>query len=122
MKEHGNFQIKVVGNVIHTFASDGFNEYGIARYRQQVLALTKCLTTWQLYEHIGDSSGLTPEAVSELTKTYQSFASNGCMAIAVEINSTLAYLIEKRLFPHLVIAKLASNDPDELELFLQSLT
>jgi hypothetical protein len=122
MKSHGNFTLKLNGHVVHAYALDGFNEFGIIEYREEVLKLVSNETSWLLFEHIEETAGLTPEAIGELILTYKKFEKFGCIAIVVEIGFTFGSILEERVFNHINIPTIASKEQPELIAFIDKLT
>ncbi len=97
MLEHGEFDLKLTGNVVHTFPVNGFNEFGIQRIRAAILDLAKGLEKWALFEHPKSLAGLTPEASEEISRSYEEFSDRGCVLIALEISPVWGEVIRKSL-------------------------
>lgn len=38
MRADGSFSIKKIGDVIHTYPEGGFNEFGIMKYKEAIIA------------------------------------------------------------------------------------
>lgn len=97
MQEHGDFELKIIGNVIHTYPMSGFNEFGIQRIRKAILELAEGLESWALFEHPKSLAGLTPEASVEIAKSFEEFSQKGCVMIALEISPVWEGVIRKSL-------------------------
>jgi hypothetical protein len=122
MRSHGNFTLKLNDHIVHAYARDGFNEFGIVEYRESILKLVINEPSWILFEHIEESGGLTPEALNELILTYNEFEKFGCIGIAVEIGSTFGTVLEKNVFNHINLQTIASKEQSELTAFIKNIT
>ncbi|GEA11125.1 hypothetical protein [Alteromonas sp. KUL49] len=114
MKPHGDYKIKVSGNIVHTFPVGGFNSEGIEELHKDILAKAP-KNSWVLFEHPFNTAGLTPEAVDEIVRSYQCFETNRCLAIALELSSTWQRLFETSIVEHLNIPVYLGSSGESLE-------
>jgi hypothetical protein len=115
MKSHGDYKIELINDVVHTFPVAGFNEEGIRELREQILLIAPVDRPWALFEHPKDLAGLTPEALEELLKSYQSFSKLNCIVVALEASPTWQYVINKMLSGNLDIPFYLSSNLGQLE-------
>jgi len=118
MLEHGDFEIEIIGNVVHTYPVGGFNEHGIKRIRQSIMNARPYDEKWALYEHPKDVAGLTPEAALEIALSYKEFCKNDCVVIALEVCSTWQNVIAKRLKKELPIPLYFDSNGSRLEALI----
>ena len=118
MLEHGDFEIKTIESVVHTYPVGGFNEYGIKRIRQSILNACPYDRKWALYEHPKDVAGLTPEAALEIALSYKEFCENGCVVIALEVCSTWQNVIARKLKQDLAIPLYFDSNGSNLEVLI----
>ena len=121
MKSHGSFTLKLEEHVVHTYACNGFNEFGVIDYRESILKLVAKEPSWILFEHVEDCAGVTPEALRELILTYNEFKKFGCIAIVVDIGSTFGSILERSVFNHVDLPTIANNEQSKLTAFLENI-
>ncbi|NMP29992.1 hypothetical protein HII17_00335 [Thalassotalea sp. M1531] len=107
---HGDYELKLEGNIVHCFPKGGFNRTGIIALRSEIIALAPKNQSWVLFEHPLSEAGLTPDGATELYSSYTLFEKMGCKAVALEICSTWQYIIEKLLTDELTIPVYFDND------------
>jgi len=115
MIPHGEYTIEVLGNVVHVFPKGGFNAQGIEKLHEDITSLAPKNQAWVLFEHPNNAAGLTPEAVEQITRSYQRLAKQNCIAVALEISSTWQGVFETSIVNKLDIPVLLNSQPDVLE-------
>ncbi|WP_102797211.1 hypothetical protein [Bowmanella denitrificans] len=121
MLEHGTFELKLHGRVLHSFPRGSFNRPGLLRYRQALLLAAAKLSGWILYEHAGNEAALTSEALPELIETYRQAEENGCIGIACDVGPLFRDLIQAQALGKLQIPLLLSDKASEIEPFISGL-
>lgn len=119
MGPHGNFKVELINSVVHAFPSGGFNERGVIELRKEILRIAPLDSSWILVEHPKDLAGLTPDALTELIKTYQVVSAHNCKAIALEINTTWHKIIKAHIKDSLDIPLYLSDDLESINDFLK---
>ena len=114
MKGHGDFQLKIIENIIHVYPVGDFNEIGIKELQAEIIANIPDNTPWALIEHPQNIAGLTPEAATQLVKGYQTFESLNCKAIGLEIAPSWQEVIISYCHGKLKIPIYFSVNSDEL--------
>ena len=76
MKSHGSFTLKLEEHVVHTYACSGFNELWIMDYRESILKLVGKESSRILFEHVEDSAGATPEALTWISDSMKTMSEN----------------------------------------------
>ena len=117
---HGNFDLFVENNVVHTFPSGGFNPEGIIEIRQEILKHAKTFDWWILFEHPGNKAGLTPEAVKEIVRSFQHFEQAGCKAIAMEVHPTWGWAMHNSVAKNINIPLCFDEDKTLVEQWIKS--
>ena len=107
---HGRYTIKREGNVVHTYPVGGFNDLGIIRIRESILEAASGCHHWILLEHPCNKAGLTPAAVKEIIRSFEMFKASGCIGIAMEVESTWAWAMNKELKEELGIPLYFNDD------------
>ena len=116
---HGEMEVVSEGDVVHTYPSGGFNEAGVKKFRQEVIIKAPKDKAWILFAHPKDKTGLTPEAVLELEKSFIEYEKLGCIAIAIEVSLVYSIVIQTYAIESLRIPCMVSQDKDELLRFIQ---
>lgn len=115
MQEHGYFDIKLIGDVIHVYPVGGFNTDGIKALHNEIRTIAPTDRDWALIEHPKDGAGLTPEAADELCKNYSQLSKLGCKAIGLEINQFWARAIQRLIANKIDIPVYFHEDIQEVE-------
>lgn len=118
MKGHGHFTCELIGDVVHTYPVSGFNEYGIQELQEAITLLVKEKESWALFEHPREQAALTPQAMIALKNAYQTFASQGCVVIVLEIGVTYGSLIINKVLNQIPLPSMVSRDVNQLTQFV----
>ncbi|MBT1062120.1 hypothetical protein KJY73_00990 [Bowmanella sp. Y26] len=121
MLEHGTFTLSLKGRVLHTFPTGSFNRQGLVKYRQAVLAAVVGKSNWVLYEHAGNGTALTNDALPELIATYCQAQLAGCIGIACEVGPLFKDLINSAAKGKVHIPLLLSEHSTDLDDFISHL-
>ncbi|MDF2177848.1 hypothetical protein P2G88_06255 [Aliiglaciecola sp. CAU 1673] len=121
MKEHGTFSLTLIDKTVHSYPIDSFNQYGIERYRDAVLAMAACLNQWLLFEHPRNLAALTPDGLKALGDAYRAFEKAGCEAIAVEVAVLFKTVIERELAEVVKIPLMLDDSEARLSDFLSAM-
>jgi len=118
-KAHGEMEIVLEGNIVHTYPQGAFNGEGIKKFRQKILEKAPRNKPWILFEHPMNEAEITPEALIELEKTFLACEENGCFAIVQESSLVYGIVVQIYALGLLNIPSMVSKDRDELLRFIQ---
>ena len=106
MQAHGEFQVKLIKQVVHTYPEGGFNKEGIKAVHHAILESVQNTAKWALFEHPKDEAGITPDAVEEMLFFYHRIEHQGCQFICVDLNHLSAVMFKNMVQKHLTIPTL----------------
>ena len=120
-KPHGEFSIKVEGNVVHAYASEAFNTEGAAAFFNAVMKQGRPLGRWVLQVHISEDAGITPEVMEFTVKEIAGLNALGCLGIVSQLETKLMEHLTRAVYKRQHVAHLISNDPKEISDFIEGL-
>ena len=90
---HGEFTVRMAGNIVYCDYSQGFNAAGINAIYSEILRVTEHCDAWVMLQRPAPSAGLTPEAIDAMYEGYIKLQNAGCLAVAVVDNSMFVHAV-----------------------------
>ena len=120
--EFGSFgEVHVENKVVHTYPASEFDGQALNSAVTDIHDLVKPLDNWVLYEHVNHCASLTTTGLKQLLHYYENISSHGCIGIGVHIDSIYREIVTSRLTEAIEIPILISQDPSEINAFIETL-
>lgn len=122
MGEFGSFgEVYIESQVVHTYPAAEFDAQALNSAATEIHDLVKPLNDWVLYEHVNTCASVTTTGLQQLLHYYENLSSHGCIGIGVHINSIYGDIVKNRLTEAIEIPILISQDPSEVNAFIDGL-
>lgn len=120
--KHGHFRNKREGNIIISDYSGAFNVTGIRAIFDDVIAIASGIEHWCWFQRPAQDAGISPKAIEEMIRRYQTLHHYGCCAIGVIYTNVLINAVTLPKDNSIKIPfKVAKNETELFTLFQQTM-
>lgn len=84
---HGEYSIKLIGNIVYCDYSHGFNKAGVIAITEEMLRVAEPVKEWVMLQRPEPSAGITSDAIETMYRGYIKLQQSGCLGVGIVDNS-----------------------------------